>query len=737
MSGKPRRRTAAELLVDNRSFIEYKRRNVSQDATKKELDTNHLICSEIISDEESSCSDCENGDIAEDNDQIDEEVVEEDVVKEQWNGKTTNSLVDLKAIRNMVLAKCICRDCVIAGRGNGHLSIHEMTFGLATTVYLTCRSCPIESRTVRAVPQVQSEAQPLVESKSSKPPLFGEYMANINAVLLMQNLGVGLEGLRSVLAHLGLSHSVGNYLKWKNLQERIGQLQEELANECVEQNRIMEVEAAAAMNYHKQVDDKGVLRQGIVVTQDAGWTKRSSGKSYSSPNGHYFQLGGFTKKIVGYNCYSKLCRTCGYYEKRRSGDANFTIDPPAHRCGRNFVGSSKSMEAAAAVRLTIDLYEKSTPENGINKAVPPCFVHTTVMDDDSTTVANLQHSLQLQLDETNKERKINGQSELKRYETDWWPYSTNDKGNKKYKEDTGRLRPSMLCPVSFLADPSHRTKILKNHLFAEYNKKGSQIERGIVDRLGRNFGYGLRQGVRQPYDNFYQLLRSGFDHEFDIHTACGEWCKVKSLEEGHEKRKKYWKKDDFPNEYRRLSDVYESFLTEERLKQMYHTFSTQKNESMNKVVTVTAPKNMVFCQTKQFADRVAWVTSVDSWGGQEALLRLHQKQNMPPPWPELTAFYEFRDKRKRYWSKRRMNKEVKKKRKAEQKTKWAREYVEEKRAKTMGQTYGTGIGIDATTKPMNEGGSPVSNGNVTCSKCKERGHRDGRSSLCSMRKQKT
>lgn len=756
MEDKPKRfkRTALQLLTDGSAAADFRntRRRVrhspslNDDEVDREEGTNNvtpekdlLLCSPVRelpeeplqlsqvlveavdSDEESVYEGPDNVNGDDEEQDVGENVMEDDDLR-----GATNRLVNMDNIRNLIQRKCVCKGCVASGRGNGKLSVYEVTYGLATTVYLTCATCPFgeEERTIRCIPgsSVPTLDGISIDQKGRPPPAFGDYVVNNNAVLMMQNLGIGLEGLRSVLAHLGISHTVGNYSKWKKLQDAIGEIQQELAKECVKGNRIEEIKVSKAVDFHKTTDGDGTVRQGLVSCQDAAWTKRASGTSFSSPNGHYTMFGGFTGKIIGYNCYSKICKTCAIYKNKKSDDG-YIIPPPEHRCPLNYEGSAKSMEAAAAVKLTKEIYDETTnlyvdsvdASGNTVKENLAAYINTTIMDDDSTTTANLQLSLQERLDSENAERKRRNEAPITKGKTTWWPYKLTGKNQQRvYVPDHGKLPRRMLGPAFFWADPSHRTKVLGKHLYTEFDKKKNKfkIDKTILDRLKRNFGYGLKQSVLLPRDEFYDNLRAGIDHEFDDHSRCGDWCTKKNLPPDHPERRNHWKKTDYAEDFERLSNIYDSFLTEERLTQMYHTWNTQKAESINRAITATCPKDMVFCQTMQFADRVSWVVVRDSIGGQEGILRLYEMRKLGVPWPETAAFYGFRDTRRSYWRANRMKVEVKKKRKADQKEKWRRDSVADQRAKRLGQSYGAGIGFDGTNaavSSIDDGGTKARN----------------------------
>ena len=134
-----------------------------------------------------------------------------------------------------------------------------------------------------------------------------------------------------------------------------------------------------------------------------GWQKRSTGKIYDSLSGHAFTIGATTGKVIGFMVKSKSCSKCK--TANRLG-----IEAEEHDCQINFEGSSGAMEAAVALELCIQLHDGDYE----------VFVEKIVSNDDSTMRAHLCHD--------------------------------------------GKLLPRIDAPT-FLADPSHRIKVMAQPLF--------------------------------------------------------------------------------------------------------------------------------------------------------------------------------------------------------------------------------------------------------------------------------
>jgi hypothetical protein len=149
-----------------------------------------------------------------------------------------------------------------------------------------------------------------------------KYIVNYYAVLMMQRLGMSLEGLAMMLAFLGLGPGVGGTEKWKDIQEAVGAAQQEVCEDVLAANTEKEMaltlsdaekkvnEWADTTEEGKTADDEakrvklqefveyvdgqdGQPRLGLTAAMDGVWEKRSSGHNYNSRTGHnFFQLEG-------------------------------------------------------------------------------------------------------------------------------------------------------------------------------------------------------------------------------------------------------------------------------------------------------------------------------------------------------------------------------------------------------------------------------------------------------------
>ena len=79
------------------------------------------------------------------------------------------------------------------------------------------------------------------DSYNNKSSPLLKYGINYKAILIMQHLGMGLDGLEQVLRFLGISAGVGNKKKWKTIQDLIGDAQAKLTDIVLEENIAEEI----------------------------------------------------------------------------------------------------------------------------------------------------------------------------------------------------------------------------------------------------------------------------------------------------------------------------------------------------------------------------------------------------------------------------------------------------------------------------------------------------------------
>ena len=126
--------------------------------------------------------------------------------------------------------------------------------------------------------------------------------------------------------------------------------------------------------------------------------------------GHGIIFGCKTVNIIGFRVKSKACSTCS-----RANSLN--VAPEDHSCQVNWNGVSGAMKAGVALELCIDIHDNSGY---------PIYIEKICSDDYSTMRARLQYKLVV--------------------------------------DGKGKLPDHIPTPI-FLADPSHRNKVISSPFF--------------------------------------------------------------------------------------------------------------------------------------------------------------------------------------------------------------------------------------------------------------------------------
>jgi hypothetical protein len=342
----------------------------------------------------------------------------------------------------------------------------------------------------------------------------------------------------------------------------------------------------------------------LTVSFDMGWQRR--GMSFNSLSGHAFIIDVGTGKVIGKRTFSKKCRKCAAFGLEMGATS---VDCPPHNCSMNYGGSSKGMEATAALEMVKDLFENEEVQ---------AFVNEMVLDDDASTRALLSHSLR----------------ELAQKCSDFvWPVDANGKKVPKTK-DVGKL-PFNHPIILFLADLTHRIRCFGKYTFGLANSPQKISICTMVDayRLKRNFGYWLMSYHTEPFDIFKARSKAVVEHHFNNHTYCEDWCSMKKATstQAATGNLKYRSKIDNPILYKQVVEVMERFVSEEKLRECHHGFSSQKNESMNKLISRYVPKDRTFSQSMSLASRICLAVGVDSVGHESYYKRLLGNMNISLP----------------------------------------------------------------------------------------------------------
>jgi len=283
--------------------------------------------------------------------------------------------------------------------------------------------------------------------------------------------GLGRTALDTILGMLGIVTSAGSKVAWATLRHAVGVVQQHLADCAQVENRAAEIAAMQRAGIQPVVHN-GQLLWPLTVSFDMAWQKRAAGRAYNSPSGHAFFVAGHTKKIVSRTGYAKACCVCCRgWKKQGISIEDATKDDGVgelmqiatdHHCPKNFSGSSKSMEARAAVSMITKMFE-----------LTDCCIDVLLTDDDATTRSNNKHSF----------KEMYDAGLMRSKELDW---PRNEKG--VYLPDHGKLPLHVWAIRHYLADPTHRCKSFGRALYALQRENGRKLKFTNVDcdRLKQN-----------------------------------------------------------------------------------------------------------------------------------------------------------------------------------------------------------------------------------------------------------
>ncbi len=223
-------------------------------------------------------------------------------------------------------------------------------------------------------------------------------------------------------------------------------------------------------------------RVGIVCSGDAGWQGGGSRNTYNSISGHTLLVGGYTKLVLAFKFFSKLCQTCNTFEKKNGTDLNDTAYPK-HRCARNWSESSKAMELRGIVECATLIWDTGK-----------AWMRVFVSDDDSSSHAALRHNI---LDKTTV-------------------HPQDSKG--KLLKSTGKLPACVKEPKRFLVDPSHCHRVYGSHLF-RLIAHCHAFKKTDCEVLIRNFGYAVKQNCGKTMPEFEKGMNAANNHQFNDHQS--------------------------------------------------------------------------------------------------------------------------------------------------------------------------------------------------------------------------
>jgi hypothetical protein len=129
--------------------------------------------------------------------------------------------------------------------------------------------------------------------------------------------------------------------------------------------------------------------------------------------------------------------------------------------------------------------------------------------------------------------------------------------------------------------------------------KQSQCHFGDAERLKRAFAYFLHQFSKRSWKRFLWLARAVFEHHFNLHRYCDDWCPAKrwKKEDRLNNALKYCSKTLNPELYKEFKIHHDKYTSKEALRDMYHQFHSNTCESLNGNITEYVPKHKMNCRT--------------------------------------------------------------------------------------------------------------------------------------------
>jgi hypothetical protein len=659
----------------------------------------------------------------EDEPEEEESEEEEDEVEEQAKKPNASRvIVETNALTDILVNNCRCSVCGSA------VKVEYNTICIATSIEVICENevCGyIYHSHVRAIANI---------GYSKNRERNTDYAINIQYVLGFLTSGDGGVEAARLLGVLGLPNDTTMETRsFPTIEERISPFIQQLSKDILLENLVEE----ARLSFPDENDFKlwrlALTDKTIVLTHpkyaridcsfDMGWQQRSSGNRYASPSGDALLVGSCTRKPISMMIKSKLCNYCKTWKKNKNNDG---VDPPEHDCKKNHDGSSSAMEPEACLDMVTDLHNSW------------CVIVARICaDDDASTRSLLRWS--------NADHMTNtGTTTVPKVLVTRGP----NKGVKQQdRPDRGRLPGNIPEPV-FVADPNHRKKVFTGDLYAlKTSKVAERFTMSMMDvtRLGKNFGYMVRNLKKRPESEWEDASKAVLEHHFDNHTHCGRWCpRLRMTQAQRDAGGRYYRcKTKDAKLYAKLQQITSRFVSIDRLRKVAHGMDTQINESFNNTASWFAPKNKVYCGSQSLSNRLSLAVGINSIGMEQYFVRLFRvlKISMPPDIHHFLVTKQNGRQRRREKRKLNQSKKDRVKRKylklAEDEACAKRDAAKRagtyKKGQNMAEGGADGYTLDdllakATDKPQRK--QRKVNKNAVCPLCKLPGHTTKRSSAC-------
>jgi hypothetical protein len=593
-------------------------------------------------------------------------------------------LISFPYLKEVIENSCVCKLC------HAPVKLSQETFGLATNLCLEC--CPDDRRrnihrTLLEADKIEDPAEPPAPegAKKEQQDSAKRYLINTLMVLGMQQIGAGLTCMEKFFGTLGVKTSFGNGATFKQIQDKLGEAQQSVMKEVLSENLDHAIECAIAAGEQPDEDS----RVPLPISDDAGWQKRSVGFSnHDSSSGHLLAICARSKKVLGVRVYSTRCGTCDrgrpvVDDEDQPTQAQVLQPAAGHRCPKNFSGSSKAMESIAAAEVVEEIWNTGK-----------AWVHTMIGDDDATTRSTCT---------TNWKAYKEAHPGVPQHT--YWPFRLSNKNQRVYAK-SGRLDWHVRPPAQFLCDPTHRLRVFTGKYYAAAQKeKETDISKADAHRMKRNLGDAVKQYRGASFERFQQAVDAALYHHFNKHEYCDPvWCKYCG-DNPTKKNPRNLVRDDNSKKWPNMFKIHKYYTAEEFLRQLWHIWDSQKNESMNRKIAAAAPKDVVFSTTMSLADRIALIIIIDSVGFAAAMRRIITKltgtTNVRLPAVSQVCFNRL-DVTAGWYKQHRQKIETKSKRAQKQIKTIKKCIAADQKAERQGSYYQHGIAVDLKDPPPDE-----------------------------------
>ena len=220
------------------------------------------------------------------------------------------------------------------------IKIRTEQIGICTKTYLCCEKCMSE-HAVKTKQSTKFKGRAYDGGFNNHDKAIF-YEQNIKVVLGTIAAGIGPKDVETLFSFLGIPMpSSFPYVTFPKIENVIGPTLINVSEKSQLEALKKEVKAETGQDYGELMTKDEKI--GIMGSYDMGWNKRSSGHRYDSISGHAFLISYHCQKVIATKVTSKKCSTC-----ERMGEGMDSYKP--HQCPLNHDGSSKGMEAEAALQ---------------------------------------------------------------------------------------------------------------------------------------------------------------------------------------------------------------------------------------------------------------------------------------------------------------------------------------------------------------------------------------------------